>query len=347
MMRTQRLFTAIDAHAGGQPLRILTSGVPPLQGATLLEKRADLASNHDDIRRLLLHEPRGHADMYGAVLTAPHARGADYGVIFMTNEGYSSMCGHGIIALATALIETGAFPTQGPETRITFETPVGLVQARASVDQGVVRAVRFRNVPAFRLAKEVDIQAWGRGLQVDVAFGGAWYAIARAADLGLDLAHAAPGELAAAGMAVKRAASAAMVVEHPVEPDLRGLYGTIITGPASASDITLRNATVYADGAIDRSPCGTGTSALVACRAADGELAVGDTLVNESITGSIFSGRIVMATTVGDMAGVITEISGRGAVTGLHQFMVNRDDPMPEGFLIRTHTGVTPGDEAE
>ncbi len=158
LVRLRRIISTIDAHAGGQPLRIITSGVPRLPGATLLERRAYLRKHHDDLRRLLLHEPRGHSDMYGAVLTEPSSVEADYGVIFMTNEGYSTMCGHGVIALTTALIETGTFPDQGPETRITYDTPAGLIQARATVSDGRVRAVRFRNVPAFRLAHNLLIR---------------------------------------------------------------------------------------------------------------------------------------------------------------------------------------------
>lgn len=334
-MRLNRIFSTIDAHAAGQPLRIITGGVPPLAGATLRDRRAHLRVEHDDIRRLLLHEPRGHADMYGAVLTQPSAAEADYGVIFMTNGGYSTMCGHGIIALTTALIETGTFPDQGPETRITYETPAGLIQARASVDQGRVRAVRFRNVPAFRLVKDLEITYEDRTITVDVAFGGAWYAIVPEGSVELSLQDAHARDLIDAGMAVKRAVSNAIDVVHPLDDELSGLYGTVITGPPKSQDSTLRNATIYADGAIDRSPCGTGTSALIACRSADGELSVGDSFVNESIIDTVFTGRIVMDSPVGDHPGVVTEISGRGAVTGLHQFLFDSSDYVRDGFLVR------------
>ena len=334
-MLLKRIFSTIDAHAAGQPLRIITHGVPPLPGASLRERRERLRTRHDDIRRLLLHEPRGHADMYGAVLTRPSSADADYGVIFMTNSGYSTMCGHGIIALTTALIETGAFPDQGPETRITYETPAGVIQARASVDRGRVRAVRFRNVPAFRLAKDLEIVVNEAPISVDVAFGGAWYAIVPAEALGLCLEKPRSLDLIDAGMAVKYAVGAVLDVVHPVDGELAGVYGTIITGPPASQDSSLRNATIYADGAIDRSPCGTGTSALIACRAADGELSVGDTLVNESIIDTVFTGRIVMDATVGEFPGVVTEIAGSGAVTGLHQFLVDPGDSIGEGFLVR------------
>jgi trans-L-3-hydroxyproline dehydratase len=311
------------------------SGIPPLKGNTYREKRAYLRDHHDDIRKILLQEPRGHQDMYGAVLLRSTTPEADYGVVFMTNDGYSTMCGHGIIALATALIETGQFPPQGPETRITFETPAGLVQARASVADGRVRAVRFRNVPAFRLVHDLAITVGGRDIEVDVAFGGAWYAVVSAEDLGISLGTARSRDLAQAGMAVKAAVSNELDVVHPTDSDLSGLYGVILVDEPSASDLSMRNATIYANGALDRSPCGTGTSALVACMAAEGTMEVGDTLSNESLTGAVFTGRIVMAATVGEHAGVVTEISGRAAITGMHQFMVDYDDTHPEGFLLR------------
>jgi len=334
-MLLNRIFSTIDAHAAGQPLRIITHGVPPLPGASLRERRERLRTHHDDIRRLLLHEPRGHADMYGAVLTRPSSTDADYGVIFMTNSGYSTMCGHGIIALTTALIETGAFLDQGPETRITYETPAGVIQARASVDRGRVRAVRFRNVPAFRLAKDLEIVVRETPITIDVAFGGAWYAIVPAEALGICLKNPRSLDLIDAGMAVKHAVGNALDVSHPLDDELAGVYGTIITGPPLSQDSSLRNATVYADGAIDRSPCGTGTSALIACRAADGELSIGDTFVNESIIDTMFTGRIVMDSPVGEFPGVVTEIAGSGSVTGLHQFIVDPGDSIGEGFLVR------------
>lgn len=313
----------------------MLGGIPPLKGNTYREKRDYLRTHHDDIRRTLLQEPRGHQDMYGAVLLRSTTPEADYGVVFMTNEGYSTMCGHGIIALATALIETGQFPSQGPETRITLETPAGLVQARASVADGRVRAVRFRNVPAFRLVHDLEITVGGQAIEVDVAFGGAWYAVVSAEDLGISLGKARSRDLVHAGMAVKAAVSNALDVVHPTDPNLSGLYGVILVDEPSESDLSMRNATIYANGSLDRSPCGTGTSALVACMAAEGTMDVGDTLSNESLTGSVFTGRIVMAATIGEYEGVVTEIAGRAAVTGMHQFMVDYDDPMPEGFLLK------------
>lgn len=326
------MLTTIDAHAAGEPLRIVTSGVPPLRGATLREKRAILRRAHDDIRRILLWEPRGHGDMYGAIVLDPTTPTADLGVIFMTNEGYSTMCGHGIIALTTALIETGRIPVSGPELALTFETPAGLVRARASVDRERVVAVRFRNVPAFRLAKDLEIELDGRTIAVDVAFGGAWYAIVRSEDLGLAVKPAQTPALVAAGMAIKRAVNENLPVSHPTDPELAGLYGTVITAPPVGDGADGRNVTIYADGAVDRSPCGTGTSARLACLHADGELRVAKPFVHESIIDTVFTGQIVAETAVADLPAVVTDITGEGFLTGTHTFIVDRDDPLAEGF---------------
>ncbi len=336
-MRSARTVIAIDAHAGGEPLRIVTAGsggVPALPGRTLLERRTYLREHHDDLRRFLLWEPRGHADMYGAVLTPPDDPAADYGVIFLTNEGYSTMCGHGIIALTSALIETGTFPVSENEASIVYDTPAGLVRAGAMLVDGRVSAVRFRNVPAFRLHKNVEVRTSVGAVQVDVAFGGAWYAIVPAAVLGVDVEPRQAARLAALGMEIKRTVNDAISVVHPEQPHLAGLYGTIITAPAASRDGEGRNVTVYADGAIDRSPCGTGTSARLACLAADGALATGDEFIHESIVGSRFTGRIVGETAVGGLAGVETEISGRGHLTGLQTFLADPRDELRDGFLL-------------
>ncbi len=334
-MNLRRVFSTIDAHGGGQPLRIVTSGVPVLRGTTYRARRESLRRDHDSIRTTLLHEPRGHADMYGAVLVTPTTEDADFGVVFMTNEGYSTMCGHGIIALTTALIDTGTVAVSEGDTRITFETPAGLINARASVADGRVRDVRFRNVPAFRLVKALPIEVGGVRVDVDVAFGGAWYAQLPAARLGIELGRTSQREIAALGMAVKAAVSNQLDIVHPVDSDLSGLYGTTFLEHVDQDPTSLRTTTVYARGAVDRSPCGTGTSALVASLAADGDIEVGDTLVNEGPTGTIFTGRIVVGTAVGNHDAVITEIAGRGAVTGLHQFVVEADDQVADGFLLR------------
>ncbi|MDP9469816.1 MAG: proline racemase family protein [Chloroflexota bacterium] len=334
-MRFDQIVSTIDAHAGGEPLRIITSGLPPLQGDTILARRQDMASHHDTLRRMLLWEPRGHADMYGAVLTPPVTPGADFGVLFLTNEGYSTMCGHGIIALTAALLETGAMARTEPDTVVTYDTPAGLVRARATVKGERVTDVAFRNVPAFRLATGVQINIAAGPVQVDVAFGGAFYALVDAGALGLAVRRDLTAELVRAGMDVKKAVAEAVEILHPEEPDLSFLYGTIISDQPIHAGSHGRNVTIYADGAVDRSPCGTGTSAKLTALFARGDIRLGEPYVHESITDSMFTGRVLEEVRVGDQPAVVTEIAGRGFVTGFHQFVADPEDPTRDGFLVR------------
>lgn len=264
--------------------------------------------------------------MTGAILQPSSDPEVDYGVIFMSSGGYSLLSGHGVISLATALIETGTLPIDGPEVRITFDTFVGRIQARATVDKGIVRGVRFRNVPAFRLAKEIPIDLDGRQVPVDIAFGGNWYAVVRAEDVGLTLDVAERPEISRIGTAILRGATNAMDVIHPEDPELAGLVGTVIHGAPRSEDAASRNATVYRGGQIDRSPSATGMAATMACLAADGQMSVGASFMSESMIDTLLSGRLVVDTTVGEHPAIITEIAGRGSVTGMHQFFVDPSD---------------------
>ena len=333
-MRFDRMISTIDAHAAGEPLRIVTAGVPRLSGNTILARRRVMRERHDDLRRLLLWEPRGHADMYGAVLTPPVTAEADFGVIFMTNEGYSSMCGHGVIALTTALLETGMFPRREPETVVAYDTPAGLVRARAEVRDGRVTSVSFRNVPSFRLAERVEIETSVSKVCADVAFGGAFYALVEASDLGLEVRRERSSDLVRLGMEVKRAVEGAIDVRHPEEPELAGVYGTIISGPPVLPGSHGRNVTVYAAGAVDRSPCGTGTSAKLASLYAGGRVRPGEPYFHESVIDTRFTGRVLEETTVGPYPAVVTEITGRGFLMGFNQFVVDPADPTGDGFLV-------------
>src|SRR5215207_7192311 len=218
MMRFERVISTIDAHAAGEPLRIITAGMPPLSGETVLERRRYMAEHYDDIRRTLLFEPRGHADMYGAVLTPPVTPGADFGVLFLTNEGYSTMCGHGVIALTTVLLETGMVPRCEPETEVVYDSPAGLIRATAKVEGGRVISVAFRNVPAFRYAQGLDLATSVGSVYADVAFGGAFYALVDAAELGLEILPENAAALTRLGMETKRAVEREIEVVHPDEP---------------------------------------------------------------------------------------------------------------------------------
>lgn len=336
-MQFSRMISTIESHAGGEPLRIVTSGVPPLPGATVLERRAAMREHHDDLRRLLMWEPRGHADMYGCLLTPPVTPGATFGVLFMHNEGFSTMCGHGIIALTTALLETGMVARREPATEIGYDTPAGFVLARAEVAGDRVRRVTFVNVPSFVHTAALPITVDGHEMPVDVAFGGAFYALVEATALAPDLTiepHRA-AELIARGMAVKRAVEAAATIAHPDEPGLHGIYGTIITGPPAGPDAHSRNVTIFAEGEVDRSPTGTGVSARLAALHARGQLARDQEIAIESIIGSRFTGRIISETRVGRHPAVIPEVGGRGFLSGFCQFMLDPEDEAGRGFLVR------------
>ncbi|HEX6988512.1 MAG TPA: proline racemase family protein [Bacillota bacterium] len=339
-MRFGRVVQAVDWHTAGEPLRLITSGLPPLTGSTMLERRRRLAEAHDDVRRLLMREPRGHRDMYGAVLTSPVTPEADFGILFMHNEGYSTMCGHGIIAAASHVVAHHLVPVREPVTTVVFDTPAGLVRAEVEVrvDRGEVRplSVGMHNVPAFVLAKDLTLSLAKPGVDrvvVDIAFGGAFYAFVDAGALGLELVPEQAAQLIDIGMAIKTAAAAATDVVHPEEPGLHGIYGTIFYGQPRAGG-TARNVTVFADGQIDRSPTGTGTSARLALLAATGRIAEGEVLRNESIIDTVFEGRVVGTTRVGRLEAVHTEVRGSAYVTGYHTFVLDADDPVGEGFLV-------------
>jgi len=334
-MRWSRVISTIDAHTGGEPLRIITSGLPALQGATILDRRRWIHEHLDDIRRVLLWEPRGHADMYGAVLTPPVSPEADYGVLFLTNEGYSTMCGHGIIALTTALLETGAVAMTPPETSVTFDAPAGLIRARACIEDDRVASVSFVNVPAFQYAQDLEIEPSVGTIAVDVAFGGAFYALVDAKQLVTAVRKERTAELIALGMEIKRAVEAKLDVVHPLEPELRGIYGTIISDDPLIPGGDGRNITIFAESEVDRSPCGTGTSAKLANLYAKGKIGLGQPYVHESVIDSTMTGRVVSETRVDRFPAVVTEITGRGFITGFNQFVVDPEDPTRDGFLLR------------
>ncbi len=332
------VITTLDAHAAGEPLRIITGGLPDLEGDTILARRRFMQQHYDHIRRALMWEPRGHFNMYGCALTPPVTSEADLGVIFMHNEGYSTMCGHGVIALVTALVETGTLPAKGPETPVTLDTPAGLVRATAHVaSDGRVERVSFLNVPSFVYARDVEIMVspWGT-LRVDVAFGGAFYVFLDAARLGLRVKPEEAAQLVAAGEAIKKAVNKALPIKHPFEEDLGFLYGTILVGPPEQADHHSRNICVFADAEVDRSPTGTGVSARLAIHHARGELAEGQPILIESIlgAGSVFGGRVVGQTRVGEYEAIIPEVSGTAFVTGRQEFLLDPHDGLGRGFLI-------------
>jgi proline racemase len=333
------IITTVETHAAGEPLRIITSGLPPIPGNTMLERRRWMREHLDFVRTALMWEPRGHADMYGCVVTPPVSPGAHAGVLFLHNEGYSTMCGHGVIALVTALVETHTIPPTGDATPVVLDTPAGLVRAVAHLDaSGRVARVSFRNVPSFVLAHDLTVAVPGFArLTVDVAFGGAFYAILPAAAVGLTVTPAEVPVLVAAGESIKQAVSETLHIAHPDEPDLGFLYGTIFTGPPVDSRHHSCNCCVFAAGEVDRSPTGTGVSARLAVLHSHGELPPDQPISIESVLGpeSVFGGRIVGQTIVGGIPAVIPEVSGRAYMTGHSEFWLDPDDALGRGFLIR------------
>ena len=331
----ERVLT-VDAHAEGEPLRVIMSGFPQPEGTTVLERRRYARSHLDRFRSALVWEPRGHADMYGCLVMPPVTPEADLAVLFIHNEGFSTMCGHGIIGVCTVLLETGRLPRREPETSIVIDTPAGLVRARATVEGGRVRDVRFVNVPSFTPAvgKRVNVPAWGP-VSYDLAYGGAFYAFVDAAGLELQLETSNVGAIIQAGRAIKEAVVAHPEIIHPEEPDLGFLYGTIFTGPASDSRYHSRHVCVFADGEVDRSPTGTGVSARLAILHARGELETGEEITIESLIGTRFTGRITEHTRVGEHDAIVPEVGGRAFLTGRHEFLLDPEDPLRDGFLVR------------
>jgi proline racemase len=330
------MISTVECHTAGEPLRIVTAGVPLIPGATILERRRWEQNHLDGVRRALMHEPRGHADMYGCYLTPPVTPAADLGVIFMHNEGYSTMCGHGVIAVATMGVAMGLVPATAPETRVGLDTPAGFVEAFVEWDGQKAGSARFRNVPSFLYQQDLVVETPGFGrLTVDIAFGGAFYAYLDAAQAGLTVRPEHYRALIQLGNEVKHAVEAAVTVVHPLEPELHGIYGTIIDGPPSALDADQANVCVFADREVDRSPTGTGTAGRVAQLYARGRLAHDQRFVNESIIGTRFTGWVAEETTVGPFPAVIPEVAGRAHIVGFAQWALDPDDPVGQGFFLR------------
>jgi proline racemase len=326
---------AFDYHTEGEPMRIVHAGVPGLAGATMLERSHDFARRHDALRRLVLDEPRGHDAMCAAFLTAPCDPSADRGVVFVEPLGVVHMCGHGTIAIAAMLVETGAVPRREPETTVTLDTAAGLVTARVHVAGDRVIGVTIQNVASYSawLDAKVDVPGLGT-VMFDLAYGGHFYAMVEAARVGLTIVPGAAARLIEVGERIRVAIERAFPLVHPEGEQSHGLLYIQFYGPPGRPDADLKNTVVVAPAALDRSPCGTGTSARLANLHARGALALGQRFVHESIIGTVFESRIVEVTRVGSYDAVIPEIRGRAWLTGINQLVVRADDPFPSGFRL-------------
>jgi len=327
-------ITTIEMHTGGEPLRVFVSGLPPLEGTTVLEKRRFFREHYDHIRKSTMWEPRGHADMYGAVVTP--SLDADLDVFFLHNEGYSTMCGHAIIALTKLAIETGLVKCEADHSQLTINVPAGKIRAEAVMENGRVREASFRNVPSFLYLRDRRVNVPGLGIVAfDVAYGGAFYAFVEASTLDLELNSTQLPRLIDYGRRIKNAVMNDFPINHPVEEDLSFLYGTIFTGLALETGNHSRNVCIFADGEVDRSATGSGVSARAALHYAKGDLGLNEKISIESIVGSTMSVEVVEVTKYGDYDAVIPQVSGSASITGRSEFYFDPEDEFVRGFILR------------
>jgi proline racemase len=328
--------SATDYHTGGEPFRIVSGGVKRLPGTTILDKRRYASEHLDNIRKLLVFEPRGHADMYGCFVTDPVDDDGDLGVVFFHNAGYSTACGHGTIALVTWAIETGIVSITGDETSVIVDVPSGRIETVARVDDGKVRSVRFTNVPSFVHSQGLVVPTSAGDVITDISYGGAFYASVHAADVGLAVQPSDLTALIELGREIKLAIEKDHEIVHPVEPELRDVYGVIFyESHGAAADLSQRNVTIFADGEVDRSPCGSGTSARLALLDRSGVLPRGQTLIHRSIVDTVFHARVTGDARVADIPAVTTEVEGSAHLSGFHHFVLDPTDPLGTGFLLR------------
>jgi trans-L-3-hydroxyproline dehydratase len=328
----------IDAHVGGQPLRLIVEGLPRPSGRTLVQKREWLRRHADSVRGAVVNEPRGHADMVAAVLTEPASPEAHAGLLFMDGQGYPAMSGHGVIAVTTMAIERELFFSRQDDTaelRIVFDTPAGTVHARARCEpRGTTRhvdAVSFTSVPSFVHTAGYPVRLQARDVRVDIAFGGVFYAIADTEAVGIPLRSDRVADLRRLGLEIQASLNASYQVDHPLAAALNGVAGVIFTGPPEDPEAHLRSV-IVSSGAVDRSPGGTGTAAVMAVLDAMGLLPDDQSFVHESATGALFRGRAARRTLVADLPAIIPEIEGTAWITGEHTFLIDDDDPFRDGF---------------
>jgi proline racemase len=334
-MRSRHVFHAVDSHTEGMPTRVVTGGVGTIPGDTMAARRAYAIAHLDDLRTLLMYEPRGHSAMSGAILQPPTRPDADFGVLYIEVSGCLPMCGHGTIGVATVLVETGMVAVSSPVTTIRLDTPAGLVVAEVTVrDDGAATGVTIRNVPSFvsRLDAVVTVDGYGE-VRYDLAYGGNFYAFVPLADLGLPFARGAGPQLLAAARQLMAAIDATDPPVHPSDPATTGTHGVYLIAPGSDARHS-RHAMVVHPGWFDRSPCGTGTSARMAQLWQRGELAVGHDFVNESFIGTRFTGRLVGLASVAGQPAVVPTVTGRAWLTGTAQYLLDPEDPFPAGFQL-------------
>ena len=334
-MKFSRSFSTVDTHTGGEPTRTVIGGMPPIPGDTMIEKMQYMENNLDWVRTCLMYEPRGHNVMSGVILTEPCSPEADFGVIFIETGGYLPMCGHDTIGVSTALVEMGMVSVQEPETIITLDTPAGLTRVVAEVEDNSAKWITFRGVPSFLFMQDAEVEVPGYGrINLDVGYGGNTYAIVRSELFGLEIRSDQAGKLIETGRVVRDAVNKQLSFEHPQLKFINSCTHVEFYGPPSSEQADIKNAVLFGDVGIDRSPCGTGTSAKLAALHARGELGVGEEFVHESIIGSLFKARILEVTTVGQYQAVIPEVTGSAHLMSMSTIFIDPNDPHKHGFLL-------------
>lgn len=330
------VIKTIDMHTGGEPLRIFLDGLPEIKGKSILEKRRYFRDNYDYIRTGTMWEPRGHADMYGAVITEPCTQDGDFGTFFLHNEGYSTMCGHAMIALVTLVLDTDMLQKEGDSPVVKIDAPPGRITAFGHRENGKVKSVSFRNVPSFLSMRDQQVEVPDIGkVTFDIGYGGAFYTYCDARLLGLKPDTSDYERLIDYGRRIKYAVMDQFEIKHPFEEDLSFLYGTIFIGDAYDKSHHSRNVCIFAEGEVDRSATGSGVSGRAAIHFAKGELAEGESITIESILGTCMDVKVVKTTQYGPFPAVIPEVSGSAWITGQNEFYFDPTDPLKKGFIFR------------
>ena len=334
-MNFTKIITAIDTHTEGNPERVVTGGIPPIPGKTMLEKSKYARDHLDYLRTMLVHEPRGNDNMYAALLVPPTVDKADMGVIYLEPGGYPTMCGHGTIGICSVLVETGIIEAREPETEIVLDTPAGLVRAKVAVENGRAKSVTIRNVPSFLYKADIELEVPDVGhVKLDIAYGGNFYAILEADSVGIEVTTENAHEIILMGAKIWQTVNEQVEIRHPLEPQIDCINYVEFSAPATRPEATLKNTVVVPPAGMDRSPCGTGTSAKMATLHAKGLLDLNEEFVHESIIGTLFYGRLIEETKIGEYQAVVTTIRGSAYITGIHQFVVDARDPFPGGFQL-------------
>lgn len=335
-MKFSRTIQAIDSHTAGEATRIVVGGIPNIKGNTMPEKKQYLEDHLDHIRTAIMLEPRGHNDMFGSVMTQPCDPDADFGIIFMDGGGYLNMCGHGSIGAMTVAVETGVVPMEEPVTKVVMEAPAGIIKGDVKVENGKVQSVSIFNVPAFLYKKDQEVELPGVGkVKFDISFGGSFFAIVHASQLGLKIEPKNAAKLTDLAMELRDIINKEIEIQHPTLEHIKTVDLVEIWDEPTNEKATYKNVVIFGQGQVDRSPCGTGTSAKLATLHARGELKEGEKFVYESILGTLFEGEIVGTTKVGEFDAVLPKITGSAYMTGFNNFLIDEDDPVKYGFILK------------